>query len=84
MHVLLVRGAHVVDTKGRDLSMSLFTPDALDDDSSAGAAAGSQDEVAAGLVDLRYGAFRYAAVSWFRPGRSHRQRPPGGVDEDRG
>jgi 3-phenylpropionate/cinnamic acid dioxygenase small subunit len=49
VHELLARYARGVDTRDWDLWRSVFTPDATVDYSSAGAAVGSRDEVAAAL-----------------------------------
>jgi 3-phenylpropionate/cinnamic acid dioxygenase small subunit len=49
VHELLARYARGVDTKDWALYRSVFTPDATIDYSSAGAAAGTRDEVAAWL-----------------------------------
>lgn len=49
IHELLARYARGVDTKDWALYRSVFTPDATIDYSSAGAAAGTRDEVAAWL-----------------------------------
>ena len=49
IHELLARYARAVDTKDWALYRSVFTPDATIDYSSAGAVAGTRDEVAAWL-----------------------------------
>ena len=51
IHELLARYARAVDSKDWGLYRSVFTPDAFIDYSSAGAAAGRRDEVAAWLEE---------------------------------
>ena len=58
IRALLSRYARAVDTKDWDLYRSVFTDDAHIDYSSAGAAAGSRDEVAAWLEA------GFAAIPW--------------------